>query len=266
MTQQGRYLKIFERIVRSNLYLFVFSRYMVNKFFSNYIYESEFKILKILEKNFYFKNSKQPIIDVGANDGISYKSIRNFLKKKLIISFEPLVGKFSELKNLKKNDKNYKIYKCGLSNKNSKNINLHVPYYKRYELTPFSGINKNSVISRLQESLFVKDLLNKITFKIESIKIKKLDNYNLKPDLIKIDVEGHEYECVLGSLKTIKKNKPILIIEYNKKINIKILKILKKFKYNAYFYNENNDTINKYDGRKVFNIIYISDDKKIYIN
>lgn len=110
MTQQGKYLKIFERIVRSNLYLFVFSRYMVNKFFSNYIYESEFKILKILEKNFYFKNSKQPIIDVGANDGISYKSIRNFLKKKLIISFEPLVGKFSELKNLKKNDKNYKIY------------------------------------------------------------------------------------------------------------------------------------------------------------
>ena len=85
MTQQGKYLKIFERIVRSNLYLFVFSRYMVNKFFSNYIYESEFKILKILEKNFYFKNSKQPIIDVGANDGISYKSIRNFLKKKLII-------------------------------------------------------------------------------------------------------------------------------------------------------------------------------------
>ena len=57
-----------------------------------------------------------------------------------------------------------------------------------------------------------------------------------------------------------------VLLRQLKKINIKILKILKKFKYNAYFYNENNDAINKYDGRKVFNIIYISDDKKIYIN
>ena len=266
MTQQGRYLKIFERMVRSNLYLFIFSRYMVNKFFSNYIFESEFKILKILEKNLYFKDLRRPIIDIGANDGISYKSIRNFLKKKLIISFEPLVSKFNELKNLKNKDKNYIIYKYGLSDKISKNINLYVPYYKKYELTPFSGVNKKSVISRLKESLFVKNLLNKINFKIASIKIKKLDDFNFKPDLIKIDVEGHEYECILGSLKTIKKNKPILIIEYNKKINIKILKILKKFKYNAYFYNNNDDTIKKYDGRKVFNIIYITDDKKIYIH
>ena len=34
---------------------------------------------------------------------------------------------------------------------------------------------------------------------------------DFNPFIIKIDIEGHEYECILGSLNTIKKYKPIKI-------------------------------------------------------
>lgn len=89
MTQQNYFLAIIEKIIRSNLYLFIFFRYITNKYFSKYIFETEFKILNILKKKNYFVNKKKIIIDIGANDGISYKSIRNFIKLTPIISFEP---------------------------------------------------------------------------------------------------------------------------------------------------------------------------------
>ena len=73
-------LKIFENIVRSNLYVFIFFRYITNKFFYKYIYESDFKILKYLKNsNFFLKNNNKIILDLGANDGISIKAIRNFI-------------------------------------------------------------------------------------------------------------------------------------------------------------------------------------------
>ena len=256
MTQQNFFLKIIENLVRSNLYIFIFTRFIVNNLFTKYIYDTDFKIFKILRDNNYFNDLKIPIIDIGANDGISYKFIRNFLKKNLIYSFEPIKIKFKELKKLKSKDENYEILNFGLSNETiSKNI--FIPHFKKYALSYFASLSKQSSILRLKNSLFIKNLLNKIKFKSEIIKIKKLDNFFLKPNFIKIDIEGHEYECILGSIKTIKKNKPILLIEYNPKINKKIYNILKRIGYKTYYYDGKNNCIKLHKNKKVLNIIYV---------
>ena len=42
------------------------------------------------------------ILDIGANDGISVKAIRNIIKGRQIISFEPDIINFKKLKKLKK--------------------------------------------------------------------------------------------------------------------------------------------------------------------
>ena len=97
MTQQGFFLNLLERLCRSNLYLFIFSRFLAGRFLTKYIYDVDFKIIKILYKNNYFNNLNNPIIDVGANDGMSYKTIRNFLKKNTIVSFEPINYNYQNL-------------------------------------------------------------------------------------------------------------------------------------------------------------------------
>ena len=167
MTQQGLILKFIERISRSNLYLFIFSRYFTSKFLTRFIFESEFEILKILNENKYFTNFKKPLIDIGANDGISYKTIRNFLPENKVISFEPMPNNFKQLIKLKKRDKNFKIYNYGLSNKIANMRKLHVPFFKKYALTPFAGIEKKGVIQRLKRSLDedkeLKNFSNKIS-------------------------------------------------------------------------------------------------------
>jgi len=261
MTQQNFFLKILENLTRSNLYVFIFTRFIVNKLFTKFIYDTDFKIIKILKKNNYFEDLKRPIIDIGANDGISYKFIRNFLKNNLIYSFEPLKIKFNQLKKLRNKDKNYKILNYGLSNKVTLK-KIYVPFFKKYALSSFAGLNKRFISLRLKESIFVRNLLNRIKFKSQFIKLKKLDDMNLNPNFIKIDVEGHEYECILGSIKTIKKNKPILLIEYNYNNNKKIKNNLKKIGYEAYYYDNKNSCIKLYKNKKVLNIIYVHNNLK----
>ena len=77
ITQQNNFLILIENFIRSNIYLFIFFRYVTNKFFAKIIYETDFKILLYL-RNFNFFNKS--IIDIGANDGISIKVIRKFVK------------------------------------------------------------------------------------------------------------------------------------------------------------------------------------------
>ena len=88
MTQDNIILNFLEKVFRSNIYLFLISRYVIGKYFSKLIYDSDFKIIKILEKKNFF-NNKKIILDIGANDGMSYNIIRKFTKKAKIVSFEP---------------------------------------------------------------------------------------------------------------------------------------------------------------------------------
>lgn len=67
----------------------------------------------------------------------------------------------------------------------------------------------------------------------EEVKIKTLDSFNIKEkiDLIKIDVEGFEYFALSGGIQTIKKNKPVILIEEHNYGNSKVFKLLMELGY-----------------------------------
>jgi len=72
-----------------------------------------------------------------------------------------------------------------------------------------------------------------------AVKCRTLDSYNLKPDWIKIDVEGHEYEVILGLLKTLRKHMPNLAIEFHTRDNFrKISVILRSLGYQTWIVSE----------------------------
>jgi hypothetical protein len=60
-----------------------------------------------------------------------------------------------------------------------------------------------------------------------------------KVDLIKMDIEGEEYNALKGAIKTIRKFKPKIIIEiHSKNLREKILEFLKNYGYNLVFEKE----------------------------
>ena len=256
MTQGNLILNFLEKVCRSNIYLFIISRYLIGKYFSKFIFDVDFNIIKILERQNYFKDDKV-IIDIGANDGMSYQIIRKFTINTRIISFEPILENFKVLKKIKNKDKLFNCHNKALSNKNIKK-KIFTPFFKKYPITQMAGVNRKGVLNRLKKSLYINDIKKKILIKESFVRTKKLDNFKFKPSFIKIDIEGHEYECILGALNIIKKYKPIIMVEYDKKICDKIFNILRKHKYEKFIYNKFTQEIEKFKNQKIFNIFFIN--------
>lgn len=133
---------------------------------------------------------KRICIDIGANVGLWACDLVNAFTN--VIAFEP-VEEFRMCfdKNVKK--KNYKMYPVALGRNES-------------------VINMNVVRGNTGHSHIDLDSIGKGT-----IPMKTLDSFNFSDiDMIKIDVEGFEEEILAGALKTIEKNKPVLVIEQQK--------------------------------------------------
>lgn len=140
------------------------------------------------------------VIDVGAQtgDSVLYFSHRG---AKMIYAFEPLKKNFRILEwNVAQNKINCKCYNVGLGDATG-DVDIIVSSNMATKLLP-DGIEH------------------------ERIRIDKLDNFNICPDIIKIDVEGFEVAVLKGGLETIKKAKTIIIETHSKKLQAEVKKIL----------------------------------------
>ena len=181
-------------------------------------------------KPFLPKFYKSTMIDVGANIGNHTLFFSNYFSK--VIALEPHERIFKVLKLNTEQKKNIQILKFAASDRN------HYSYLKSkmYNLSGSNLINKKNKSSQ-----------KVICKKIDNI-IKKTEKINL----IKIDVEGHEYEVLKGASKIIKKNKPLVLFEHhlnNFKLNVSpTLNLLKKMGYKKFAIISSNPRISHFDG------------------
>jgi len=262
VSQQNLFLKFLEEFFRSNLYLFIFFRFITSFFFSKIIFDTDFNFLNYISKNKLLKN--KILLDVGGCDGMSIKIMRKFTKNK-IYSFEPIYESFMKLKKLEKKNSKLRAFNFGLSNKN-KTMFMYKLFFKEFHLSPYDSLYKKDIFLRIKKSLFVKNIKKKIHFKREKILLRKLDNLKLNPCFIKVDIEGHEYKFVQGALQTIKKYTPIIMMEYEKKNCEKVFSLLKKNYYQKYFWNDKKKKLIKHKCENVFNIFFITNNKYVCIN
>ncbi len=226
-----------ERFTRSNIYLYLVSKYLYQNYLYRFFYEKEFEILKFIKKD------DKIILDIGSNNGVSARSIRLFNKENTIISFEPNKFLKKKLEQTQKKIINFKFYLFGVLDKNTK-IKLFIPFYKNYSLDAQSSIKLSYVVDSLRRGIFQKKLIKRIKIKKIISEFKVIDNYNFNPFFVKIDTEGTEHLVLKGLKKTIKKFKPVLMIEKNDLNFFVMSKILKKMNYDIYSFK--NQKLKKY--------------------
>ena len=207
-------------------------------------YEEELKIIdKLQDKSKY-------AIDVGVYRGVySYKLSQHF---KHVYSFEANPILFKYLNNfLNKIIPNMTLYNFALSNKNN-TANLKIPLRSK-------SFFKNNIEEIYQlGAASIHDNNNIKKFHEVKVVTKKLDDMNIKDKIgfIKIDVEGHEKNVIMGSKKLIKKNKPILLVEIEERhTNNPIdstIKFINSLGYNCYYFN-NKQIKKKKLGKKIIN-------------
>ncbi len=207
----------------------------IDKFKFLFPHEKDYLGLKLI----FNSNFQGDFLDIGGNIGLSTIGFRSLgFKKNKIYIFEPNTKNCqNKLSLLKRKDKKIFILNFGLSSKN-KNINLYTPIYKKKSFHFLSSSDKSYVTSKLKYHYREKYQNFKLT--AQKIKLKKFDSLKKKinPKFIKIDVEGHDHEVIKGMMISIKKNLPVILIEYNKENFFEIYKLLKKI-YNSYLYDIN---------------------------
>jgi precorrin-6B methylase 2 len=92
------------------------------------------------------------------------------------------------------------------------------------------NIEENKLKNVIPLNMFVSSERERsIDFIVEKLKLKRVD-------LIKMDIEGEEYNALKGAIKTIRKFKPKIIIEiHSKNLRERILEFLKNYGYNLVF-------------------------------
>ena len=141
------------------------------------------------------------ILDIGSNSG-TFSLAAKYYPTTQWHSFEPDPFNFSLLEeNLKLNGiENVISYEDALSDKVGEDILKICPSHH--------GLN---TLGKNLERFSQNDSID------HPVKTNTIDNLFLdtKIDLIKMDTEGSEYDIIVGGKETIKKYKPIILLEYN---------------------------------------------------
>lgn len=233
-----------KRILREMLVLFMLKILSIAHFWTkNHIYKTKFglakglkrkgglgfipQIVKLTKEERFLKNLNlvaQNVYDVGGADGIfTIFFARAVGEKGKVVTFEPnpeLYEKIVENVKLNKFD-NVNFHQLALG-KESKKTTLAFP-----SLRPGTG----SIHER------VKIKLESRGAKIIEVEVDSLDNqiamcHLPKPDFVKIDVQGFDFDVLVGMSNTIKKYMPKLMVEIHsmKDENWRITNLLKVVK------------------------------------
>ena len=251
-------INFIKTIVKSNKFLMVIAEKISTNLKINF--EKEYKIASLIKKPI--------IIDIGAHLGESIHGFRKYSNDCKIFSFEPNYRLFNRIKKSYLNSKKIKIFNLAISNK--KITHLFIPKIFGFELSLWSTFSKNYLEQRWTN--FTSINYKNLTLSKIKIKSAKLDDFNFKPQIIKIDAEGCELEVIKSSKNTIKKHLPILIVEFHHKNFNKIKKELRKMKYIDYIFIAQKNyflKINKIIYKKILdkttstNIIFYSNKSKL---
>ena len=155
-------------------------------------------------------------IDIGSNWG--HHSFFALIEKNAnVFSFEPNNKVFNDLKKIKKSldlNSKMKIFNCGCGSEEKQSVLNQFNFESGN-----ASFNEQFISDRTSIISLFEKAINLLTFKKpikQKIEIKKLDDLidlDVKVDLIKIDTEGNELDCLLGAKKVIEKSRPHVVFE-----------------------------------------------------
>lgn len=182
------------------------------------------------------KQIKGIIVDVGARLCDWTEHVRVRMPNQIINCFEPDFLAYNYLNYYYDDDKNIKIYNCGIGDENKRD-----KFYFVKEIPGLSSFVYRDIFR--DKKIITQEKIIPINIEERVVNLYRLDNlYDVQNlSFLKIDTEGYEYKVLLGAEKLLK-NKQIEFIQfeygsiYNEiKIEINtVIDFLNHFNYKVY--------------------------------
>lgn len=151
-------------------------------------------------------------IDIGANWGQSIYALKRHARPHKTVSFEPNPNLAARLESKFSDDPTVRIEPYALGDIAGE-FELFLPAYRGFEYDGLASLDFESAALWLNPDRLAGFDPSLLVVHRHRIEARTLDSYQLAPDVIKIDVQGHEEAVVRGGFKTIARHDPILIVE-----------------------------------------------------
>lgn len=167
-----------------------------------------------IEPEFKLLGRMAPItlaVDIGGNWGQSIWALRRIAKPSRIISFEPDAYLANRLRRTFANDPSVCIYACAIAERPG-SFPLYTPKYRNFIYDGLASLNREEAEGWLTKRMAAFDPAQ-LSIMEQTVEVKTLDSFDLVPDVVKIDVQGAEYQAVKGGIETFRRATPVTIVE-----------------------------------------------------
>ena len=188
-------------------------------------------------------------LDVGANLGNSALSFRIFNARSPILSIEPNPFHERDLRFVKRLIRNFD-YELFAAGDRRGEATLHVPFYKGLALT-----GEASLVEPGGRSWWAQEQgVDTVETRMLHVPVRPLDELGLHPDFVKIDVEGAEDVVLRGMTETLKRARPVLLLERSGAAG-EVDELLRSRGYTPHVYD--GKALQPFRGQKVTNVFYL---------
>ena len=203
-----------------------------------------------------FPQRKGLFLDIGANAGESVLSFRLFNRTAPILSIEPNRYHEPDLRFLKRRIRNFDYLLCGAGDTNGR-ATLYVPVYRDLPLTGEASFHREQALDnywlREQVGTGARSAVRLLELPVE---VKRMDDLALRPDFVKIDVQGFESKVVAGLRDTIAAAQPVLLIERSG-CDDALHAQLARLGYRAFVYGADADSFTPYGRQPAQNLFFL---------
>lgn len=152
------------------------------------------------------------LLDVGANRGLVLELMRRLMPQARIVAFEPNPRLAAALAARWRRDPRVEIRAQALGERTS-HATLWVPVYRNWWFDGLASLDPEAARGWLSaERLygFRPERLRLEPLRCETV---RLDDLDLAPAFVKLDVQGHEAAVLRGGEATLRRHRPILLVE-----------------------------------------------------
>lgn len=152
------------------------------------------------------------LVDVGANRGQSIESFRLHLPTARIEAFEPQQELAEALQQRYRHHPRVRIHPFGLGAELS-TTRLFVPVYRGYRYDGLASTVETEAAGWISADTVYGFDPRRLRIETTDIRTVPMDDHELTPAVIKIDVQGTEADVLEGGRRTISEHGPLVIME-----------------------------------------------------
>ena len=158
-------------------------------------------------------NDGDLILDIGANGGQAAVALARLCPGCRILSFEPNAALWGELDFIRRLiGPRHSYHRFGLGEETA-DVPFFIPYFGRLPVTTRAGVDRQAVED--QADTLWSELGERPSIRERTIRIRRLDDLDLSPVAVKIDVEGYEFSVLRGMQETLVRQNRFVFIENN---------------------------------------------------